>query len=155
AAVGGLERGAVVLLAHADGVAVQAVGRAEAAHAFVDPPLHVSLDRDVAGDRDRLAAGLLDPRDGPLRRLRVDIGHDDPRALLGEERGRLAPHAHAGAGDERDLAVEPPAHRLAPAARSSARLAANASTTSCMTAGVSVPMLDTRNAYCRMSPCPA
>src|SRR5262249_26123837 len=117
--------------------------------------LHVRLDRDVAGNRDRLAAGLLDARDRTLRGLGVDVGHDDPRAFFGEEHRRLAPHAHPGAGDGRGLAADAAAHRPLPAARSSARLTANASTPPCMSVGVKVPMLDTRNAYFRMSPCPA
>ena len=130
------------------------VERAEAPHAVLDHALHVGLDGDVAGDRERLAAGLLDARDRLTCRGRVDVAHDHPRALLGEEHCGLTSHAHARARDERDLSGQPAAHRPPPA-RSSASAAPKASTTPCMSRGVRVPMFETRNAYFRMSPCPA
>ena len=55
-------------------------------------------------------------RDGPRARL-VEVGRDDDRALVGERARGRAPDAAGGAGDERDLAVEP-AHRVIASARS-------------------------------------
>src|SRR4030095_693720 len=74
--------------------------------------LHVGLERDVADEIERLAPGLADARGGLLRGGRVDVGHHDTRPLLGKEHGRLAPHAHAAAGDEGDLSGQAPAHQI-------------------------------------------
>src|SRR5437773_531154 len=91
-----------------------------------------------------LAAGLLDARDRLTCRGRVDVAHDHPRALLGEEHCGLTSHAHARARDERDLSGQPAAHRPPPA-RSSASAAPKASTTPCMSRGVRVPMVTSSN----------
>ena len=41
------------------------------------------------------------------RRVAVDVGDDDLRALLGEELRSVGAHAAAGAGDHADLVVQP------------------------------------------------
>ena len=62
---------------------------------------------DVAAPRDGAAAGLLDPGgDGVERRLRAPAEHDRC-ALGGQAHGRLLADAAAGAGDDRDLSVQP------------------------------------------------
>ncbi len=74
---------------------------------------------DVEGDAERRSArsllgepaGLLDV----ARRLRRD---DNVGALLGETDAHGAADAGARSGDERDLALDPPAHERAPCGRS-------------------------------------
>ncbi len=71
-------------------------------------------DRVVAGDRLATGGGdLVD--DGLCRSVRAtlavdrtaEVVDDDQRAALGEVEGVRATEAAAGAGDDRDLAVEP------------------------------------------------
>ena len=106
----GLEHRAVLVLPQDTRVVVEDVERAEALHALVDHPLHVLFDRHVAHGRLRLAARLLDERDRLVGGAPVDVAHDDASALGGEENGGLAAHAHAGAGDQRGLTLEPVWH---------------------------------------------
>ena len=72
--------------------------------------------RDVGGVGQRLAALGADEPDGLLGAVLHLVDAEDARALAGEEdRRRLAVAearaARAGAGHDRDLAVEPGAHR--------------------------------------------
>ena len=68
--------------------------------------------RDVVVRRDRLAAGGADLLGGLLGDV-AEVVDDDLGALGREEEGVLAPEAPAGAGDDRDPAVECP-HGAAP-----------------------------------------
>src|SRR5262249_40445706 len=63
-----------------------------------------------------LAAGGLDRGHGLGTAVVAPVGDDDARALLGEQHRGHAAHAVAGAGDERDLAVES-GHRILRAER--------------------------------------
>ena len=102
----GLQHRAVAVLPEHAGVVVEHVERAEAPHALVDHALHVGLERHVADDGERLAAGR-----------RSTAGHGVLRGLARRCRPRRCarpssakstaaasrPDALARPGDERDL----------------------------------------------------
>ena len=60
--------------------------------------------RHVGRHRDR---GVADLRGDALGALGVQIGDDDPGALLGKAPGHALAEAGGGAGDDRDLVLEP------------------------------------------------
>ena len=74
--------------------------------------LHVLELRDVAVHEHGLPTGCLDLRDDRLRRLVRHVGDDDARALLRHPAGRGGADSLAGAGNDRDLALEH--HRSSP-----------------------------------------
>ena len=86
--------------------------RAEALRTRLHHALDVILDGHVADGGQRLPACLLDERDGLVGRALVDVAHDDAGAFPSEEDGGLAAHPHSGAGDQRNLALEPHAHAM-------------------------------------------
>ena len=65
----------------------------------------VELDGVVGGDLG-LAAGVLDGLRGLLGGFRVDVVHDDRRALLCQAKGRSPADASAGSGHDRDLSLQ-------------------------------------------------
>jgi hypothetical protein len=90
------------------------VERPEPAHALLHHPLHLGLHRHVAHHREGLPARLADQLDGLGGRHTVEVADHDARALRGEEHRSLAPHAHGGAGDQRDLVLQPFRHLETP-----------------------------------------
>ena len=76
---------------------------------LLDHPLRVVRARHVAADRVP-----AERERGHRRRLPVEVGADDPRALGGERGAAGAPDPAGGAGDERRLALEPRLHRYSP-----------------------------------------
>src|SRR5437762_12908139 len=65
-----------------------------------------------------MSALLGDPLRGELRRLAVEIGAGDGRALLGETQRDGGADPSAGPGHQRDLPLEPP-HAPSPRATTS------------------------------------
>ena len=89
------------------GVVDQHVEVAEGVDRGADQRLAAVPARDVVVRRDGLAAGGADLLGGLLRDLAEVV--DDDLGALGREQARvLAPEAAAGAGDDRDPAVECP-----------------------------------------------
>src|SRR4029453_11301797 len=107
-----LEHGAVLVLPEHARIVVQNVEGSEATGPLVHHALDVLLESHVAHRGEGVAARLLDEGHRLLRRLLVDVADDEPGALLREQHGGLAPHAHARAGDERHLVLEPCPHTL-------------------------------------------
>jgi hypothetical protein len=97
-----------VVAQHDAGVVVQDV---EASEPVDRRPNHlggVALSRDVGVDEQRLAALPVDPLDDLVSGIVVHIGQGHPGALGREQGGGDTAHPTAAAGDQRDLAVEPP-----------------------------------------------
>ena len=90
------------------GIVDEDVEPAELLDRLPDGPFAELLVADVAGDRDRSAAFLLDDL---LRLLRIvmlaQIKDCDVGAFAREQRGDGAADSAVGAGDQRDLALEP------------------------------------------------
>ena len=88
------------------GIVDEDVEPAELVDGLLDRALAEVLVADVAGDRDRLAAFLLDDLLG-LRRIVMlaQIEDGDVGALAREQGGDRAADAAVGAGDQRDLAL--------------------------------------------------
>jgi hypothetical protein len=101
----------------------------------------VDEDVDAAEARDGVGEGgldLLPGRDVHARRVRrreagcverrkVAVPRDHARAALGHQPGDAEPDAARGAGDDRDLSVEPGLHALGRALRTSMSMASIAS----------------------------
>ena len=73
----------------------------------LDHLLAVSLAGDVRLHRDGVAAGLLDLSGGGFGAGAVQVGAHDPSALARKQPGGRLADAGGGAGDQRDLAVDP------------------------------------------------
>ena len=95
---------------------MQDVDTAPAIDRGLDHRRTLGVARDVGGVGGRLAALRSNRRDGLLGAVLHLVDAEDFRALAREENGRRlavaeARAARAGAGDDRDLAVQPSAHR--------------------------------------------
>ena len=89
------------------GIVDEDVELAELAHRFFDRALAEVLVADVAGNRDRPAAFLLDDglgEGGIIMLAQIDDG--DVGAFAREQGGDRAADAAVGAGDQRDLVLE-------------------------------------------------
>src|SRR4029079_12612442 len=96
------------------GVVDQHVAWAELLDRPPDRSFAERLVADIPGNRERAAALALDDRLGALRIVMLaQIDDRNVGALAGEQRRDRAADAAIAAGDQRDLALEPPGARIA------------------------------------------
>ena len=88
------------------GVVVEAVDRSVRIERCLHIGLHIGGFGHVGSDEQRLAALLADDAGGAFAAGRITIHHHDPGSVAREADSGGASDAIAGAGDQRDLALE-------------------------------------------------